>query len=143
LQQQEERNRQHQVNLAATAAARAQDLTIAAEWFRLYTSTLHFIDECEKRWRTISPSGAITLEQQSWLAWARAHASKMSPFEIGYPDPSTDGPFDSTQVPFGGPYPPKRNLPRPPTMPKIPPPENSAYPSYRPAPQQYPFWLKH
>lgn len=37
-----------------------------------------------------------------------------------YPDPNLDGPFDPSAVPVGGPYPPHRGFPLPPTMPEIP-----------------------
>lgn len=107
---------------------------------------MEFINECEQRWRG-NPPGELTTEQQAWLAWAREKAMALSPLETGYPDPANDGPFDPAAVPFGGPYPAKRNFPRPPTMPKIPPPviQQSGYgagqtPELR---QEYPFWLKH
>ncbi len=107
--------------------------------------TMDFINECEQRWRGNPPS-ELTTEQQAWLTWARENAKAMSPLETGYPDPAKDGPFDSATVPFGGPYPAKRDFPRPPTMPKIPPPVQAggyAYGQEKPEKQQYPFWLKH
>ena len=70
----------------------------------------------------------------------------MSPLETGYPDPAKDGAFDAAAVPFGGPYPAKRDFPRPPTMPKIPPPVQPSGYSYgyeKEEKQQYPFWLKY
>ena len=145
IQQQEERKQQHAASLEATAHTRAEDLLKAAEWWRLHQVTTGFIDECEQRWRSIS-SGELTAEQQAWLIWARESADAMSPFESGYPDPAKDGGFDPAAVPVGGPYPPKRDFPRPPTMPKIPPPVQSGAHSfgYTPEPkQQFPFWLKH
>jgi hypothetical protein len=70
----------------------------------------------------------------------------MSPLETGYPDPAKDGAFDPAAVPFGGPYPVKRDFPRPPTMPKIPPPVQAGGYSHgyeQTEKQQYPFWLKY
>ena len=52
------------------------------------------------------------------LSWAKQHASTLSLFETGYPDPERDGAFDPAAVQLGGPYPPTRNFPRLPTMPK-------------------------
>jgi hypothetical protein len=141
----EERKRKHAEALEATAHARSEDLIKAAEWWRLHRVTMEFINECEQRWRG-NPAGELTAEQQAWLTWARENAKAMSPLETGYPDPAKDGPFDPTAIPFGGPYPAKRDFPRPPTMPKIPPPvQQSGYSSgYVPEPkQQYPFWLKY
>jgi hypothetical protein len=120
-------------------------LSKAAEWWRLHQNIVEFVSACERHWRD-SQNGSLTSEQQAWLAWARENAKAMSPFETGYPDPAKDGPFDANAIPFGGPYPAKRDFPRPPTMPKIPPPvQQSGYSSgYAPEPkQQYPFWLKY
>ena len=107
--------------------------------------TMDFINECEQRWRS-NASGEPTAEQQAWLTWARDNAKAMSPLETGYPDAAKDGPFDPAAVSLGGPYPAKRDFPRPPTMPKIPPPvvQQSGYPPvHTPDPKPYPFWLKH
>lgn len=145
IQQQEERQRQHAASLEATAHARTEDLLKAAEWWRLHQVTMGFINACEQRWRSIAP-GELTAEQQAWLIWARETADAMSPFESGYPDPAKDGAFDPAAVPVGGPYPAKRDFPRPPTMPKIPPPVQPGSHSfgYTPEPKQpFPFWLKH
>jgi hypothetical protein len=142
----EEQKRQHAATLEATAHSRSEDLIKAAEWWRLHRVTLDFIDECEQRWRG-NQTGELTTEQLAWLAWARESAEAMSPLETGYPDAARDGPFDPAEVPFGGPYPAKRDFPRPPTMPKIPPPvvQQSGYEAgYVPEPkQQYPFWIKY
>lgn len=142
----EERKQKHAAALEATAHTRSEDLFKAAEWWRLHCVTMEFINECERRWRG-NPAGELSAEQQAWLAWARENAGAMSPFESGYPDPVKDGPFDPAAVPVGGPYPAKRDFPRPPTMPKLPPPivQQSGY-SHDPVPQpkqQYPFWLKY
>jgi len=141
----EERKQKHEGALEATAHVRSEDLLKAAEWWRLYQTAVEFIHECEQRWRN-SQANELTTEQEAWLLWARENAKAMSPFELGYPDPTKDGPFDPSSVPFGGPYPCKRDFPRPPTMPKIPPPvqQNDHWSSSTPEPkQQYPFWLKH
>lgn len=142
----EERKQKHAAALEATAHTRSEDLFKAAEWWRLHRVTMEFINECEQRWRS-NLAGELSAEQQAWLAWARENAKAMSPFESGYPDPVKDGPFDPVSVPVGGPYPAKRDFPRPPTMPKIPPPvvQQSGYShDHVPQPkQQYPFWLKY
>jgi hypothetical protein len=142
----EERKQKHAAALEATAHTRSEDLIKSAEWWRLHRATVEFINECEQRWRG-NPPGELTAEQQAWLAWARENSNAMSPFESGFPDPVKDGPFDPAAVPVGGPYPAKRDFPRPPTMPKIPPSvvQQSGY-SHDPVPQpkqQYPFWLKY
>jgi hypothetical protein len=104
-----------------------------------------FISECERRWRN-GRAGELTKAQVDWLNWAHENAKAMSPFEVGYPDPANDGPFDPAGVPFGGPYPAKRDFPRPPTLPKIPPPvvQQSGYGHASiPETKPFPFWLKH
>lgn len=145
IRQQEEKKQQHAASLEATAHTRAEDLLKAAEWWRLHQVTTVFIDECEQRWRSISP-GELTAEQEAWLIWARESADAMSPFESAYPDPAKDGAFDPAAVPVGGPYPAKRDFPRPPTMPKVPPPVQPGGHSFGHTPeprQQFPFWLKY
>jgi hypothetical protein len=143
IRHEKERQQKHAAALEATAHARSEDLMKAAEWWRLYRTAMDFINECEQRWRN---SEDLTAEQQAWLAWAREKAKAMSPFEMGYPDATADGPFDPTVIPIGGPYPAKRDFPRPPTMPKIPPPVIQQQSGYNPSPQpkeQFPFWLMH
>jgi hypothetical protein len=145
IQQQEEKKQQHAASLEAVEYMRTEDLLKAAEWWRLHQVTMAFINECEQRWLSIPP-GELTAEQLAWLIWARESADAMSPFESGYPDPADDGAFDPVAVPAGGPYPPKRSFPRPPTMPKIPPPAQPGAHSFGHTPepkQQFPFWLKH
>lgn len=145
IRREKERKQKHAAALEATAQTRADDLLKAAEWWRLHQTIVEFVSACERRWRD-SQNGSLTSEQEAWLAWARENAKAMSPFETGYPDPVKDGPFDPTAIPFGGPYPAKRDFPRPPTMPKIPPPiQQSGYAAaHTPEPkQQYPFWLKY
>ena len=146
IRREKERKQKHAAALEATAQTRADDLLKAAEWWRLHQTIVEFVSACERRWRD-SQNGSLTSEQEAWLAWARENAKAMSPFEISYPDAAKDGPFDPATVPFGGPYPAKRDFPRPPTMPKIPPPvvqQNDYSSGYAPEPkQQYPFWLKY
>ncbi|MBS1161075.1 MAG: hypothetical protein H6R15_3494 [Proteobacteria bacterium] len=145
IQQQEEKKQQHAASLDAVEHMRNEDLLKAAEWWRLHQVTMAFINECEQRWRSIPPC-ALTAEQQACLIWARESADAMSPFEAGYPNPANDGAFDPAAVPAGGPYPPKRDFPWPPTMPKIPPPVQPGAHSFGHTPepkQQFPFWLKH
>ena len=114
-----ERRDNHANALEAVAHGRSQDLLKASEWWRLYRTMVEFIDECEQRWQN-SQAGELAAEQQAWLVWARENAKATSPFQIGYPDATEDGAFDPSAVPFGGPYPRKRDLPRPPTIPKTP-----------------------
>ncbi len=141
----EEAKRKHAEMLEQTARNRREDLLKAAEWWRLYRGTEAFIAECERCWRT-AQQGELTGEQQAWLAWARAVAKDVSPFESGYPDPTRDGAFNGVAVPFGGPYPELRKFPQPPSMPVIPPPvvvQQGYEHAYHPEPKPYPFWLKY
>ena len=140
----EERKRKHAEALEATAQTRADDLLKAAEWWRLHQTIVEFVSACEQRWRK-DQNSSLTSEQQAWLTWARENAKAMSPLETGYPDAAKDGPFNPTAIPFGGPYPAKRDFPRPPTMPKPPPPiiQHSGSSEYVPEPKPYPFWLKY
>lgn len=143
-----ERRRQeeeHPDKLEAAARHRVDDLVKASVWWELHGTVTGFIRDCEQRWRQEQDGGLIP-EQEAWLAWAREAAQEMSPFEAGYPDPAHDGAFESAEIPVGGPYPEHRELPEPPTMPKVPPPVvSSGYPDYgrSPEPKPYPFWLKH
>jgi hypothetical protein len=115
----QEQERKHAEAVAFATRTRTEDLLKAAEWWRLNRALTEFINACEQRWK--NPSGELTAEQRTWLAWAKETARLLSPFEAGYPDPTKDGTFDAGAVPFGGPYPAKRNFPRPPTMPTAPP----------------------
>lgn len=144
MKEQAEREKAHGTTLRQIANKRADDLFYAAEWFRLYLVSMEFIDACEQTWKK-NQSDSLTEEQQRWLAWAERQARTRLPFDVGYPDPAIDGPFDPATVPAGGPYPGYRNFPIPPTIPPIPAPvAQQRYGSEReeiPAP--YPFWLKH
>jgi hypothetical protein len=143
IRQIEEKKLQHASTLAAIARQRAENLPRAAEWWRLHCQTSEFIDECERRWRAAQPE--LSPEQLAWLSWAREIADGLSPFALGYPDPLSDGAFEAAAVVQGGPYPPRRDIPRPPTTPKIPAPivQQPSYGQPHPAPKQYPFWLKY
>lgn len=144
LRQQEEAKRKHSAELENSARARAEDLLKAAEWWRLHRSVREFIDECERSWRE-GQNHELLEDQVQWLSWAREISRELSPAEKGYPDPSRDGAFDPDSVLFGGPYPSRRDFPRPPTMPKIPPPvvQQSGYSSHVPEVKPYPFWLRY
>lgn len=145
IKEAEEAKKNHAKALKKTAKKRQDDFLKASEWWRMFESANAFIVACEHRWKE-SQSGELTPDQSEWLAWARVIANDLSPFALGYPEPSKDGPFNPDEVPFGGPYPEIRDFPRPPTMPKIPPPvvEQRGYGySSTPAPTRYPFWLRH
>ena len=147
IRRKKEAEEKHAKALELAAQQRREDLVKAAEWWRLHQSVAGFIAECEQRWLA-AQGGKFTDEQKDWMAWARAEAGALSPFETGYPDPFADGGFDPASVAFGGPYPATREFPHPPTMPEIPAPVviKSGYESsnYQPSPQSpYPFWLKH
>ena len=111
----EERKQRHADLLRGTVQTRANNLLKAAEWCRLHRSVLEFIQECERRWRN-SQQNSLTAEQEVWLGWAGKNAESLSPFQSGYPDPANDGAFDGASIPLSGPYPTKRDIPRPPTM---------------------------
>lgn len=109
----------HAEALESVARNRVVDLLKAAEWWRLSQSVTGFIRECEERWLG-AQGGELSLEQSDCLRWARLQADALSPFEVGYPDSGTDAGFIPEAVPFGGPYPPTRKFPLPPSMPKVP-----------------------
>jgi len=147
IQEAEEARKNHAKALKKTAKKRQDDFLKASEWWRMYESANAFTAACEQRWKE-GQGGELTAEQVEWLAWARKISDDLSPFALGYPEPSKDGAFDPDEVPFGGPYPEIRDFPRPPTMPKIPPPvvQQSGYgysSTPAPAPAPYPFWLKY
>ncbi len=145
IRKEEEAKRKHAESLKSVEQHRKDDLAKAAEWWRLHQSVVDFIAECERRWRN-AQEGKLMDEQESWLSWAREMAMSSSPFEIGYPQPSIDGAFDPTEVPFGGPYPETRKFPQPPTMADFPAPvvlqQSYGAPSSQPSPKPYPFWLR-
>jgi len=142
LKQEEERKKQnHEQALAGTAQRRFEDFLHALEWADLHRKALAFISECESRWKTAGTP--LTPEQEDWLRWARESAAAWSPWQTGYPDPAQDGAFDSSTVPFGGPYPATRKFPRPPTMPEIKSSAENQWSGYPPPKKEpYPFWLR-
>lgn len=146
IRREEERKRKHAEEIERVMRNRRDDLSKAAEWWRLHQGAQEFIAACEQRWRN-EQADQLKPEQEEWLQWARDTAKGLSPFETGYPDPTKDGTFDPTTVPFGGPYPSTREFPLPPSMPEIPAPvvvqQSYGAPSYQPAPKPYPFWLKY
>jgi hypothetical protein len=105
---QKEREQKHAAALANAARGRSENLTKAAQAWRTSCNLAGFLNECERQWKQVSAE--LTAEQQTWLKWARTYTHQLSPFTAGYPDPVADGPFDSATIPFGGPYPPLRNL---------------------------------
>lgn len=107
MRQNEEQKRKHEEAIKKLLQDRQADLVKAAEWWHLHEATLEFIENCEKRWRE-KQSELLTSEQADWLKWARQVAATLSPF-----DPTKDGVFDPTVIPFGGPYLAVRNFPQP------------------------------
>ncbi|MBK1827361.1 hypothetical protein [Haloferula rosea] len=148
LRKEEEARQKHAESLLNVASQRREDLVKASEWWQFYNSTIAFVDEVERRWLATQEKQLAT-EQQDWLVWARETAKGLCPFDSDFPDPSKDGIFDPEDVPFGGPYPPIRQFPNPPSMPEISAPVvvqqgygASGFQS-PPAPKPYPFWLRH
>ncbi len=104
----EEKERKHAEALAAIPRARKAALLKAADNWRQSNRLMEFISECEARWK--NESCEISAEQIQWLKWASDIAAAMTPFSVGYPDPSNDGTFDASSIPVGGPYPRTREL---------------------------------
>lgn len=146
MQEAAKRRRMHAQAVRKIVRRRRSDLLKAAEWWRLHRVALEFIADCENQWRA-SQDGRLVAEQASWLKWARETASELSPMAWGYPDPSIDGPFVMSAVPFGGPYPEVRKFTRPPTMPKMPKTvtvkQGQGYNDTSTVHEPYPFWLKY
>lgn len=147
VRREEAAKKKHTDTLESAARTRQEDLLKAAEWWKIHRGIEDFIAECERRWSTAQADGQLTPEQRAWAAWAREVAKSVSPFETGYPDPSTDAGFDPASVSFGGPYPELRKFTQPPTMPEMPAPvvvqQSYGAPAYHPEPKPYPFWLKY
>lgn len=142
IRREEERQQQHRQTMEGIVNSRRENLVRAAQWWRRHNATAEFIDHCEQRWK--SESGTLTSAQEQWLAWARSNVTALSPQQIEYPDPVRDGPFDPSAIPFGGPYPETRQIPRPPSLPAPTPPPAEIHHHHSDAtPQAYPFWLKH
>ena len=94
--------------IAAAKKTRRSNLVKAAEDWRFCGSLLEFVEQCERHWK--SQSQPLTPEQLEWLAWAKQTAGTASTFPADFPDPTKDGGFDPSSIPFGGPYPKSRNL---------------------------------
>jgi len=142
VRREEEKKREHRKTLEDIASQRRENLLRAAQWWRLHNATAEFVDHCEQQWKAVSAT--LTPEQEQWLAWARGNVSALSPLQIEYPDPVRDGPFDPAAVPFGGPYPETRQIPRPPSIPAPTPPPTEVHHHHKhSSPEVYPFWLKH
>ncbi len=105
---QKEKEEKHAAALFAAKKARKAKLLKAAERWRLSGSLLQFVEQCERQWKSQSPE--LTPEQASWLSWAKETAGTVCPPPTQYPDPKTDGGFDPSSIPFGGPYPTSRDL---------------------------------
>jgi hypothetical protein len=106
-----QRKAEHEAAIARILQERKTNAYRASRWWRLHKDALAFLEECRARW--INSHGSLTAQQSAWLVWARGEAARMSPFEMGYPNPELDGPLDREAVPFGGPYPQSRQLPDP------------------------------
>lgn len=111
----EKKKRDHAEKLEAVERVRREDFFKATGWWRLHRAAAEFITACEDRWRE-QQEGVLQSEQVEWITWARNAAAAVSPFESGYPDARQDGPFNPSEVPFGGPYPSTRKFPQPPTI---------------------------
>ena len=109
IRQQREREEKHTDALASVGKEREQNLSKAAELWHRHRLVEDFLATCERRWRGVQ-DGMLTPEQERWLHWACEINSGLSPFNVGYPDPLQDGPFDAGSVPFGGPYPETRKF---------------------------------
>jgi hypothetical protein len=48
--------------------------------------------------------GAPTAEPLGWLTWAKELAGVILPYSAGYPNLANDGPYETSSIPFGGPY---------------------------------------
>lgn len=144
-----ERNREreaianHEKKLRDISATRERNLVYAAQWWAIRNTTSDFIDSCESKWKSENP--ALNDEQIEWLEWAKDRINELPASEELYPDPSADGPFDDQSVPRGGPYPPQRLIPRPPSFPHPPQAaESTKHTSHiHSSEKPYPFWLKH
>jgi len=140
--QERERLKRHESKLSEIAEARRENLLIATRQWIDSESARAFVEVCEARWREAS-GGALSKEQTEWLEWARAAISGMSPFSKGHPDAASDGRFDFSQIPVGGPYPKTRALEE-----EEPVEPTTAAPAevktvYVERPQPFPYWALH
>ena len=139
--QEAERLRRHETKLAEIAEERRDNLLTATQQWLDSEGVRAFIELCERQWRQ-NGSGQLSPAQTDWLQWARNEVGKMVPSAKGYPDPVTDGRFDASGIPVGGPYPKNRKLDdeRSPE-PAPPPPQIKTV--YVESPQQFPYWALH
>jgi hypothetical protein len=109
IREKKEAEKAHAAAIQSVVKMRKQDLIKASEWWHRSCRINEYIEDCERRWKSVA--GELTPEQSTWLSWAREIVNNMSPFTVGYPEPSKHGAFDPATVPFGGPYPTAQNLP--------------------------------
>lgn len=126
--------RQHESKLAEIAQIRRDNLSAAAHAWMESGLVRAYVDECERSWHQ---KGELSLEQEAWIAWAREEATRLCPPR--YPDPATDGRFDPSFIPFGGPYPEAEPLPKKKTPEPVQPEVQTLFVEH---PSQYPFWLR-
>ena len=67
---------------------------------RLLNMLLEFVDACRSQWK--HQTDGLSPEQIAWLAWARAIATDLSPFSIGYPDMAKEPNSESGSNPQRG-----------------------------------------
>ncbi|MGJ8649506.1 MAG: hypothetical protein ACSHX4_04035 [Opitutaceae bacterium] len=115
------------------------NLESATYWWTRSRELKEYVKTCQSDWEANQVDG-LTSDQETWIEWALKHAERMSPRASGYPNPSTDGPFDYEAIPIGGPYPEVTTVPELPEIKfNI---KNSGY-NQQQAEFRYPFWLKH
>jgi len=105
---QKEKEEKHAAAVFAAKKARKAKLLKAAERWRLSGSLLQFVEECEKKKK--NQPQPLTPEQTSWLSWAKETAGTVCPPATEYPNPTKDGGFEPSSIPFGGPYPSTEDL---------------------------------
>jgi hypothetical protein len=108
---QKEKEQAHVNAIKSVETARRLDLIKAAKSWQVSKTVADYVEECENKWK--GSSGELTPEQLAWLTWAKRIFTELSPFSVGYPDPSLHGPFDASAIPFGGPYPTAQNFDEP------------------------------
>jgi hypothetical protein len=105
---QREKEQKHAQAIAAAKKTRRANLVKAAQDWRFCGPLLEFVEQCELHWK--NQSQQLTPEQLEWLAWAKQTAGTASTFPADFPDPTKDGGFEPSSIPFGGPYPVSRKL---------------------------------
>lgn len=135
----EKEKRDHESAMDRVDRQRVHDLLIAAEWERLYENAAHLVRKTEAGWLELGP---LSPAQRAWLDWARRSTAPLSIRSAAFPIVDEDGPFDRASVPFGGPYPPVRKFPRPPTMPEMTSETQNGNTTYTMGSSPYPFWRR-